>query len=276
MVFVVEHDAGVRRRRPARRPARPLIATCASTSSRSSPSTSTAPLRRVAARPGARARAARRAGARPARRTDRPCTARVDDAPFGGGAGHGDDARSRCSPRSRPSQPPRPLLLLSAGGRRFDQASRARARRAATASRCCAGATRASTSGSPTTSCDGELSVGDYVLAGGEAAALVVIEAVARLVPGRDGQRGVGRRRVVRRRPARVPAVHPAGRVPGLGRCPRCCARATTPGSPAGGGRRRCAARSRAAPTCSTPGAAHRRGARAAGASSRTIRRPSG
>ena len=31
---------------------------------------------------------------------------------------------------------------------------------------------------------DGELSIGDYVLAGGEAAALVVIEAVARLVPG--------------------------------------------------------------------------------------------
>ena len=32
--------------------------------------------------------------------------------------------------------------------------------------------------------CDGELTVGDYVLAGGEAAALVVIDAVARLVPG--------------------------------------------------------------------------------------------
>jgi tRNA (guanine37-N1)-methyltransferase len=32
--------------------------------------------------------------------------------------------------------------------------------------------------------CDDELSIGDYVLAGGEAAALVVIEAVARLVPG--------------------------------------------------------------------------------------------
>jgi tRNA (guanine37-N1)-methyltransferase len=32
--------------------------------------------------------------------------------------------------------------------------------------------------------CDGELSVGDYVLAGGEAAALVVIDAVARLLPG--------------------------------------------------------------------------------------------
>ena len=32
--------------------------------------------------------------------------------------------------------------------------------------------------------CDGELSVGDFVLAGGEAAALVVVEAVTRLVPG--------------------------------------------------------------------------------------------
>ena len=32
--------------------------------------------------------------------------------------------------------------------------------------------------------CDEELSIGDFVLAGGEAAALVVIEAVARLVPG--------------------------------------------------------------------------------------------
>ena len=31
---------------------------------------------------------------------------------------------------------------------------------------------------------DGELSIGDFVLAGGEAAALVVIETVARLVPG--------------------------------------------------------------------------------------------
>jgi hypothetical protein len=32
--------------------------------------------------------------------------------------------------------------------------------------------------------CDGELSIGDYVLGGGEVAAMVVLEAVARLVPG--------------------------------------------------------------------------------------------
>ncbi len=35
---------------------------------------------------------------------------------------------------------------------------------------------------------DEELSIGDYVLAGGEAAALVVIDAVARLVPGVVGE----------------------------------------------------------------------------------------
>jgi tRNA (guanine37-N1)-methyltransferase len=40
--------------------------------------------------------------------------------------------------------------------------------------------------------CDGELSVGDYVLSGGEAAALVVIEAVARLVPGVMGNEASG------------------------------------------------------------------------------------
>ena len=32
--------------------------------------------------------------------------------------------------------------------------------------------------------CDGELSIGDFVLAGGEVAAMVVLEAVGRLVPG--------------------------------------------------------------------------------------------
>jgi tRNA (guanine37-N1)-methyltransferase len=37
---------------------------------------------------------------------------------------------------------------------------------------------------------DGELSVGDYVLAGGEAAAVVVVESVARLVPGVMGNLG--------------------------------------------------------------------------------------
>ena len=107
----------------------------------------------------------------------------VDDAPYGGGAGmvlkpeplakairevKGSDAR---------------VVLLSAQGRLFDQAA---ARRLA---------------GEPhlvlvcghyegvderviETEVDEELSVGDYVLTGGELAAMIVIDAVARLVPG--------------------------------------------------------------------------------------------
>jgi tRNA (guanine37-N1)-methyltransferase len=40
--------------------------------------------------------------------------------------------------------------------------------------------------------CDGELSVGDFVLAGGEAAAAVVVDAVGRLVPGVMGNDASG------------------------------------------------------------------------------------
>ena len=57
-----------------------------------------------------------------------------------------------------------------------------------------------------------ELSIGDYVLNGGEVAALVVVEAVARLLPGLHGQRRVAGRGVARGRPARVPRLHQARR----------------------------------------------------------------
>ncbi|MDA8399767.1 MAG: tRNA (guanosine(37)-N1)-methyltransferase TrmD [Actinomycetota bacterium] len=111
----------------------------------------------------------------------------VDDAPFGGGAGMllapGPifDAVESCDP-------PRPLLLLGPAGRRFDQPM---AKDLA--------ALESGSSGGFSLLCgryegvdqrvadhlvDGEISTGDYILAGGEAAALVVIEAVARLVPG--------------------------------------------------------------------------------------------
>ena len=65
---------------------------------------------------------------------------------------------------------------------------------------------------------DLELSIGDYVLTGGELPALVVIDAVIRLLPGRHRRR-LDRRGVVRRRPARVPAVHAAGRLPRAWTC---------------------------------------------------------
>ncbi len=106
----------------------------------------------------------------------------VDDAPYGGGAG----MVLMPDPLFRAVEsvaPPRPLYLLGPGGRRFDQAL----------------ARELSTGGGFSLLCgryegidervrahlvDGELSVGDYVLAGGEVAAMVVLEAVGRLVPG--------------------------------------------------------------------------------------------
>jgi len=111
----------------------------------------------------------------------------VDDAPFGGGAGMvlapGPIFRA-----VEAAAPPRPLYLLGPGGRRLDQG-------VVEELAACA----QTPSGGFSLLCgryegvdqrvadhlvDGELSIGDYVLAGGEAAALVVVEAVARLVPG--------------------------------------------------------------------------------------------
>jgi tRNA (guanine37-N1)-methyltransferase len=111
----------------------------------------------------------------------------VDDAPFGGGAG------MVLSPGPifaavEAAAPPRPLYLLGPGGRRLDQRLVEELVE-----------TGDSPSGGFSLLCgryegvdqrvtdhlvDGELSIGDYVLAGGEVPALVVVEAVARLVPG--------------------------------------------------------------------------------------------
>ena len=79
---------------------------------------------------------------------------------------------------------PRPLLLLSASGRRFDQGvARELAGSAGGFSLLC-GRYEGVDQRVADVLCDGELSIGDYVLAGGELAALVVVEAVARLLPG--------------------------------------------------------------------------------------------
>jgi tRNA (guanine37-N1)-methyltransferase len=78
--------------------------------------------------------------------------------------------------------PPRPLYLLSAAGRRFDQALATDLAGGSGFSLLC-GRYEGVDQRVADHLCDGELSVGDYVLPGGEAAALVVIEAVTRLVP---------------------------------------------------------------------------------------------
>ncbi|MCU1456342.1 MAG: tRNA (guanine-N1)-methyltransferase [Actinomycetia bacterium] len=106
----------------------------------------------------------------------------VDDAPFGGGAGM-VMAPEPVFGAVEAVDPPRPLLLLAAGGTPFTQA-RARELAAGGGFSLLCGRYEGVDERVAAHLCDGTLSVGDYVLAGGESAALVVIEAVARLVPG--------------------------------------------------------------------------------------------
>lgn len=106
----------------------------------------------------------------------------VDDAPFGGGAG------MVLMPEPvfasvEAADPPRPLYLLGPGGRRFDQ-SVARELAATSGFSLLCGRYEGVDERIRTQLCDGELSIGDYVLAGGEVASMVVIETVGRLLPG--------------------------------------------------------------------------------------------
>ena len=106
----------------------------------------------------------------------------VDDAPFGGGAG------MVLMPEPvfaavESVDAPRPLLLMSPSGRVFDQAFAIELAESGGFSLLC-GRYEGVDERIATDLCDGAVSIGDYVLAGGEVAALVMIEAVARLVPG--------------------------------------------------------------------------------------------
>jgi tRNA (guanine37-N1)-methyltransferase len=106
----------------------------------------------------------------------------VDDAPFGGGAG----MLMRPEPvfaAVEAADPPRPLYLLGPGGRRFDQGlAQELAARVGFSLLC--GRYEGVDHRIREHLVDGELSVGDVVLAGGEVAACLVVEAVTRLVPG--------------------------------------------------------------------------------------------
>jgi tRNA (guanine37-N1)-methyltransferase len=109
----------------------------------------------------------------------------VDDMPFGGGAG------MVLTPEPvfaavEAVEPPRPLYLLSPGGRRFDQsmAHELAERTPAGGFSLLCGRYEGVDQRVIEHLVDGELSIGDVVLGGGEVAAMLVVEAVARLVPG--------------------------------------------------------------------------------------------
>lgn len=106
----------------------------------------------------------------------------VDDTPFGGGAGMVLMAEPIIA-AVEAVRPPRPLLYLSPAGRRFDQ-ERARELASGDGFSLLCGRYEGVDERVRSHVCDGELSIGDFVLAGGEVAAMAVIEAVGRLVPG--------------------------------------------------------------------------------------------
>ncbi len=109
----------------------------------------------------------------------------VDDTPFGGGAG----MVMRAEPifaAVEAAEPPRPLYLLGPGGRRFDQRFAAELAVSDGFSLLC-GRYEGIDQRVHDHLVDGEVSIGDVVLSGGEVAACLIIEAVTRLLPGAMG-----------------------------------------------------------------------------------------
>lgn len=106
----------------------------------------------------------------------------VDDSPFGGGAGMvmRPDVLTTAI---RSADPPRPIIALSASGKRFDQAMAHELADGGGFSLLC-GRYEGIDQRVLDSLVDREVSIGDFVLAGGEVAAAVMVEAVGRLVPG--------------------------------------------------------------------------------------------
>ena len=110
----------------------------------------------------------------------------VDDRPYGGGPGMVLKVEPLASSLARASArlpPGSPRIYLSAQGRRFDQAM-ARRLAALPGFLLLAGRYEGVDQRLVDSEIDEELSIGDYVLSGGELAALVVVDAVVRLLPG--------------------------------------------------------------------------------------------
>jgi tRNA (guanine37-N1)-methyltransferase len=110
----------------------------------------------------------------------------TDDAPFGGGGGMilKPEPLAACIEELR--RPDSRVVLLDPGGRRFDQeVARELARQVHLVLVC--GRYEGVDERVREHLVDEELSIGDYVLTGGELAALVVTDAVSRLIPGALG-----------------------------------------------------------------------------------------
>lgn len=110
----------------------------------------------------------------------------VDDVPYGGGPGMvmKPEPLARAVEDIRAQRgAPEAVILLSPQGRRFTQAEAARLSRLPHVVLLC-GRYEGVDDRVRTAVATDELSIGDYVLSGGELAALVVVDAVSRLLPG--------------------------------------------------------------------------------------------
>jgi tRNA (guanine37-N1)-methyltransferase len=109
----------------------------------------------------------------------------VDDAPYGGGAGM-VLASQPIFDCVEAAQPPRPLFALGPGGRRFTQkvAEELAVTSVTSGFSLLCGRYEGFDQRIHDHLTDGELSLGDFVLGGGEVAAMAIIEAVGRLIPG--------------------------------------------------------------------------------------------
>ena len=109
----------------------------------------------------------------------------VDDTPYGGGAGMVMKPEPIVSAIrfARADDEEYKVIVFSPKGKRFDQQAAKRFSRSSKFILVC-GRYEGIDDRVPAFYADEELSIGDYVLSGGEAAALVFIESVSRLVPG--------------------------------------------------------------------------------------------
>ena len=141
----------------------------------------------------------------------------TDDAPFGGGGGMVLKPEPLFAAVEARRTPGARVVLADPRGRRFTQAVAAELA-LQTHLILLAGRYEGVDERVRERLADDAISIGDYVLTGGELPALVIADAVVRLVPdvlgGRAPPSGV-----VRERAPRAPAVHAAGRIPG-GRVP--------------------------------------------------------
>ena len=110
----------------------------------------------------------------------------VDDHPFGGGAGMVLKPEPLYRAVESVRTPASRIVLLSPKGRRYNQALAREFSRLEHLVLVC-GRYKGIDERVRAGLCDDEVSVGDYVLAGGEAAAVIIVESIARLLPGAVG-----------------------------------------------------------------------------------------